>query len=133
MKNKANTNIHGRARNKKMSFWVSESEQKRIKKLIARTGLSQREYLLSTALGKTIYQVDELKPMLFELKAIGRNLNQLTTLAHQGRISAINLLEAKNALAKNYATVNGLYDRIQGALASGGLSENAEKINHGDV
>ena len=116
-----------------MSFWVSESEQKRIKKLIARTGLSQREYLLSTALGKTVYQVDELKPMLFELKAIGRNLNQLTTLAHQGRISAINLSEATNALAKNYAAVNGLYDRIQGALASGGLSENAEKNNHGDV
>ena len=133
MKNKANTNIHGRARNKKMSFWVSESEQKRIKKLIARTGLSQREYLLSTALGKTVYQVDELKPMLFELKAIGRNLNQLTTLAHQGCISAINLSEATNALAKNYAAVNGLYDRIQGALASGGLSENAEKNNHGDV
>ena len=131
MKNKANT--HGRARNKKMSFWVSESEQKRIKKLIARTGLSQREYLLSTALGKTVYQVDELKPMLFELKAIGRNLNQLTTLAHQDRISAINLSEATNALSKNYAAVNGLYDRIQGALASGGLSENAEKNNHGDV
>ena len=133
MKNKANTNVHGRARNKKMSFWVSESEQKRIKKLIARTGLSQREYLLSTALGKTVYQVDELKPMLFELKAIGRNLNQLTTLAHQGRILTINLSEATNALAKNYAAVNGLYDRIQGALASGGLSENAEKNNHGDV
>ena len=133
MKNKANTNIHGRARNKKMCFWVSESEQKSIKKLIARTGLSQREYLLSTALGKTVYQVDELKPMLFELKAIGRNLNQLTTLAHQGRISAINLSEATNALSKNYAAINGLYDRIQGALASGGLSENAEKNNHGDV
>ena len=116
-----------------MSFWVSESEQKRIKKLIARTGLSQREYLLSTALGKTVYQVDELKPMLFELKAIGRNLNQLTTLAHQGRISAINLSEATNALSKNYAAVNGLYERIQGALTSGGLSENAEKNNHGNV
>lgn len=52
-----------------MSFWVSETEQKKIKKLVAKTGLSQREYLLSAALGRTIYQVEELKPTLFELKA----------------------------------------------------------------
>ena len=50
-----------------MSFWVSEAEQKKIKKLVAKTGLSQREYLLSAALGRTIYQVEELKLTLFEL------------------------------------------------------------------
>ena len=37
-----------------MSFWVSEAEQKKIKKLVAKTGLSQREYLLSAALGKAL-------------------------------------------------------------------------------
>ena len=45
------------------------------------------------AQGKTIYQIDELKPTLHELKAIGRNLNQLTMLAHQGRIYAPELTE----------------------------------------
>ena len=102
-----------------MSFWVSEAEHKKIKKLVAKTGLSQREYLLSAALGRTIYQVEELKPTLFELKAIGRNINQLTILTHQGRIKTVNLTEATGALERNYAAINGLYDTLDGTVASG--------------
>ena len=93
-------NSRGRVRDKKMSFWVSEAEQKKIKRLVGKTGLLQREYLLNAALGRTIYQVEELKPMLFELKAIGRNINQLTALAHKGLIGTVNLTEATGALER---------------------------------
>ena len=116
----------GRVRDKKMSFWVSEAEQKKIKKLVAKTGLSQREYLLSAALGRTIYQVEELKPTLFELKAIGRNVNQLTMLAHQGRVTTVNLTEATSALERNYAAINGLYDALDGTVASGNVEPSDE-------
>ena len=116
-----------------MSFWVSESEQKKIKKLVAKTGLSQREYLLSAALGRTIYQVEELKPTLFELKGIGRNVNQLTMLAHQGRVTTINLTEATNALKRNYTAINGLYDAFDGTVASGNIAQSDEVIDDGDV
>ena len=127
------SNSGGRVRDKKMSFWVSESEQKKIKKLVAKTGLSQREYLLSAALGRTIYQVEELKPTLFELKAIGRNVNQLTMLAHQGRVMTVNLTEATNALERNYAAINGLYDALDGTVASGNVEPSDEVIDDGDV
>ena len=123
----------GRVRDKKMSFWVSEAEQKKIKKLVAKTGLSQREYLLSAALGRTIYQVEELKPTLFELKAIGRNVNQLTMLAHQGRVTTVNLTEATSALERNYAAINGLYDALDGTVASGNVELSDEVIDDGDV
>ena len=123
----------GRVRDKKMSFWVSEAEQKKIKKLVAKTGLSQREYLLSAALGRTIYQVEELKPTLFELKAIGRNVNQLTMIAHQGRVTTVNLTEATNALERNYAAINGLYDALDGTVASGNVEPSDEVIDDGDV
>ena len=123
----------GRVRDKKMSFWVSESEQKKIKKLVAKTGLSQREYLLSAALGRTIYQVEELKPMLFELKAIGRNINQLTMLAHQGHVTTVNLTEATSALQRNYDAINGLYDALDGAVASGNVEPSDEVIDDGNV
>lgn len=126
---KEKNNSGGRVRDKKMSFWVSEAEQKKIKKLVAKTGLSQREYLLSAALGRTIYQVEELKPMLFELKAIGRNINQLTMLAHQGHVTTVNLTEATSALQRNYAAINGLYDALDGAVASGSVEVNDD----GDV
>lgn len=116
-----------------MSFWVSEAEQKKIKKLVAKTGLSQREYLLSAALGRTIYQVEELKPTLFELKAIGRNVNQLTMLAHQGRIKVVNLSEATDALTRNFIAINGLFEDADGAIASGNMPQEKELTDDGDV
>ena len=112
---------------------MSEAEQKKIKKLVVKTGLSQREYLLNAALGRTIYQVVELKPTLFELKAVGRNINQLTMLAHQGRISTVNLTEATNAWERNYVAINGLYDALDGAVASGNVEPSDEVIDNGDV
>jgi len=63
--------------------------------------------------------VNELKPVLAELKAIGRNLNQLTILSHQGKISAVNLSETVSTLQKIYAAINVLYDVCDGVIASG--------------
>ena len=62
----------GRKRNRKKSFWVSDSEWKAIEKIAADTGMGIGEYLRISALGKTIYQIKELKPVLHELKGIGR-------------------------------------------------------------
>lgn len=109
----------GRERDKKISFWATDVERRKIKKIIAKSGLSQREYLLGAALGRTIYQVNELKPVLAELKAVGRNLNQLTGLSHQGKITAVNLTEAVSTLQKIYAAINVLYDICDGVITSG--------------
>jgi len=57
--------------------------------------------------------------VLSELKAIGRNLNQLTILSHQGKISAVNLSETVSTLQKIYAAINVLYDVCDGVIASG--------------
>ncbi len=61
--------------------------------------------------------MNELQPVLSELKAIGRNLNQLTVLAHQSKISAVNLSEAVSTLQKIYAAINVLYDICDGVIA----------------
>ena len=45
------------------------------------------DYIVKSALGKNVRQTDELAPILSELKAQGRNLNQLTKLANMGRIT----------------------------------------------
>ena len=47
------------------------------------------DYLTTCGLGKEIVRVDGLDDLLSELKAQGRNLNQLTTLANMGRISVL--------------------------------------------
>ncbi len=47
------------------------------------------DYLCICGLGKEIMQVNGLDDVLSELKAQGRNLNQLTTLANMGRITVL--------------------------------------------
>ena len=46
-------------------------------------------YLIICGLGQEIVRIDGLDNLLFELKAQGRNLNQLTTLANMGRITVL--------------------------------------------
>ena len=95
--------------------------------------MTQREYLLMAAQGKTIYQIDELKPTLHELKAISRNINQLTMLAHQGRIKVVNLSEATDALTRNFVAINGLFEDADGAIASGNMPQGEDVIDDGNV
>ncbi|EOS64968.1 hypothetical protein [Oscillibacter sp. 1-3] len=47
------------------------------------------DYLCICGLGQEIVKVDGLDAVLSELKAQGRNLNQLTTLANMGRITVL--------------------------------------------
>ena len=47
------------------------------------------DYLCICGLGQEIIRVEGLDDLLSELKAQGRNLNQLTTLANMGRITVL--------------------------------------------
>lgn len=109
----------GRTRNRKKSFWVTDGEWKAIEKIAAKTGMGSGEYLRVSALGKTIYQVEELKPILHELKGIGRNLNQLTMLSHQGVIHTVNLTATSDAIGRCYQAINQLYASTDGVIGSG--------------
>ena len=70
-------------------------------------GMTITDYLDTCALGKEIIQVHGLDEILSELKAQGRNLNQLTTLANMGRIQFLR----SNELIDRYAD---LYQRMTG-------------------
>ena len=51
--------------------------------------MTMTDYIIQCALGKEIVQVDGLDKILSELKAQGRNINQLATLANMGRLSVV--------------------------------------------
>ena len=110
----------GRKRNRKKSFWVTEGEWKAIEKIAAGIGMGIGEYLRISALGKTIYQIEELKPVLRELKGIGRNLNQLTMLSHQGVIRTVNLTATVDGIGRCYEAINRLYADTDAVIQSGG-------------
>lgn len=97
-----------RTRNQVVAFRVTKAERRQIDMKARRSGLSQQAYLLRAALEKPICVVEELKPILAELRGWGRNLNQLTVLAHSGRVQTVYLQELTAALAKTYEAVNRL-------------------------
>ena len=65
-------------------------------------------YIRACALRHKVVVVEGVKECVSELKAIGRNLNQLTVLAHEGRIQLVNLDGVENALEQNYIGIQQL-------------------------
>ena len=55
------------------------------------------DYLCICGLGQEIVRIDGLSDILSELKAQGRNLNQLTTLANMGKITVLRSDELINS------------------------------------
>ena len=108
-----------RIRSQVVAFRVNKAERRQIEGKIRRSGLSQQAYLLRAALEEPICVVGELKPIL--VRGWGRNLNQLTVLAHTGRVQTVYLRECMEVLGKTYEAVNRL------------LTEKGGVISHGDV
>ena len=72
--------------------------------------MTMTDYIVQCALGKEIVQVEGLDEILSELKAQGRNLNQLATLANMGRISVVqseDLIAAYSKLCSQLEKIAG--------------------------
>ena len=82
---------------------VTPGIKKAIQERAKAAGLTVTDYLCYSGLGKEIVRVEGLEQVLSELKAQGRNLNQLTTLANMGRVTVVK----GDALAENYGKIYG--------------------------
>lgn len=60
-----------------------------VQHLAQKAGMTVTDYMTVCALGKEVVRVDGLDKVLSELKAQGRNLNQLTTLANMGKLKVL--------------------------------------------
>lgn len=70
-------------------------------------------YLVQCGLGKKIVQVDGLQEILSELKAQGRNINQLAVLANMGRINDLQTETLVNAYTKVYAVLEKIAREVR--------------------
>ena len=68
---------------------MTPADKKAIRQRAKSAGMTVTDYLTTCALDKEIVRIDGLDNLLAELKAQGRNLNQLTTLANMGRITVL--------------------------------------------
>lgn len=100
------------AENKKgeiITLRVTSRVKEVIRERARAAGLTVTDYLCYSRLGKEIVQVEGLDQVLSELKAQGRNLNQLTTLANMGRVTVLK----GDALAENYGKI---YEQLRELL-----------------
>ena len=81
---------------------VTPQAKDRIRAKAQELSLTVTDYLCLCGLGKRIVRVEGLDKVLSELKAQGRNLNQLTTLANMGKITVV----YGDRLAEGYAQIS---------------------------
>jgi len=95
-----------RKRNKVVPIRFSDHELSVIDANAKRANMSRTEYLVSAGMDKPIVIIDDLKPMLAELRRIGNNVNQLTRKVNSGEVYVVGLNEINEQLG---AIAVGLY------------------------
>ena len=96
-------------KNRKLSIRISEADLKTIHHMAEKANMTLTDYVTACCLGKEIVVIDGLDEVIRQQKGIGRNLNQLTTLANIGKLKVVYLQELTDA----YAAVSSLLSDIQ--------------------
>lgn len=95
-------------KSKRMSIRISDVDWQQFHDKAEQAGLSLTEYITACCLGKQIIVIDGMDEVIRQQKAIGRNLNQLSTLANMGKVKTVYLKELTDA----YAAVSVLLSDI---------------------
>lgn len=95
-------------RPKMIAFRVSEDEYAKIQALVAASGKTQQEYLLSSALNKELINLDGLKELMPELKRQGNNLNQISK-----RLNARGYIDYRHELPDALAEVRNVWQSLR--------------------
>lgn len=88
-----------------------ESDYTAIKKKAEKVNMNFTEFVTAAAMNKSITVINGLSDVLKEQKAIGRNINQLTTLCNMGKIVCPDLQELKQQYTEVLATLNNIVGR----------------------
>ena len=98
-------------KNRHFNFRVNEKEYNKIKSKIEKSKLNTSEYLLRTAMDKDIIVIEGLEEIVVQLRKIGNNINQLTKLCNQGRLTNINLEDVKKEMKSIWQLLNLLIQK----------------------
>lgn len=93
---------------KPFAFRISKSGYKALKQKSKRGKVTMTEFLERAISDKEIVVVDGAQELISELKAIGHNLNQLTTLANMGKVDTVYLADTKVQLSSIYEKLSAL-------------------------
>ena len=95
-------------KNKRITLRVSDADWQKLHDKATAARMTLTDYLTACGLQKEMVIIDGLTEVIRQQKGIGRNLNQLTTLANMGKVNTVYLQE----LADAYAQVSSLLSDI---------------------
>ena len=87
-------------KDRKLSIRISDADWQQVHDKAEQADMTLTEYVTACCLGKRIVVIDGLDEVIRQQKAIGRNLNQLTTLANMGKVKTVYLKELTDAYAQ---------------------------------
>ncbi len=91
---------------------MTQKEKEQIRKKADAVNRPMSEYIIDTALNHKIVVINDLGELITELKALGRNFNQLTTLANMGRIQVVKLDEFEETLSEIHSRLREITEVI---------------------
>ena len=80
-------------KNARLNLRITAEDLEKIRHKAEHANKTLTDYVTSTCLGKEITVIPDLAEVLKQQKALGRNLNQLATLANMGRVNVVYLDE----------------------------------------
>lgn len=83
---------------RRLSIKLTQEDFEKIHHKAEQANKNLTDYVTTVCLGKEITVIPDLAEVLKQQKALGRNLNQLTTLANMGRVNVVYLDETISEL-----------------------------------
>lgn len=97
----------------RITFRMTSDELGKIQAKANKANMKISEYLRQTSLNNEIVVIEDLKEFTKELRGIGTNLNQLTILCHQGRITCPNIFTTQEKVNQIWQSLNLLMERTR--------------------
>ena len=98
-------------KNARINLRISSEDLEKIRHKAKQANKTLTDYVTTVCLGKEIIVIPNLYEVLKQQKALGRNLNQLVTLANMGRVTVVYLDETIGELTAINQSLQGILQR----------------------
>ncbi|MDT8716065.1 plasmid mobilization relaxosome protein MobC [Clostridium sp. 19966] len=97
-----------RKRNVQTNIRMTEDEIEQIKKKAKKANMTFSNYVIASALNKDIVVIDGINDFTHQLSKVGTNINQLTMLCHQGKITCPDINSVSKILKEIWEKLIGI-------------------------
>jgi uncharacterized protein (DUF1778 family) len=102
-----------RTKPRSIAFRVTEEQHKMINEKAKNSNLSKTDFIIKCCFDKEIIIVNDVRELMKELHAVGRNLNQLTTRAKLMNLEVVDLKPTYMKLVEIYTVLTEIMNRVK--------------------